>query len=57
MLPKKYNHIDSEKKWRDHWESEQVYRWDETQGRENTFVIDTPPPTVSGSLHIGHVFS
>lgn len=34
-----------------------IFRWDENAPRENTFVVDTPPPTVSGSLHIGHVFS
>ncbi|RAP34299.1 valine--tRNA ligase [Candidatus Marinamargulisbacteria bacterium SCGC AAA071-K20] len=56
-LPKKYNHIDSEQKWRDHWETEGTNKWDSTANRENTFSIDTPPPTVSGSLHIGHVFS
>ena len=32
-------------------------RWNPEIGRENTFVVDTPPPTVSGSLHVGHVFS
>jgi valyl-tRNA synthetase len=34
-----------------------TYRWDPSRPREETFVVDTPPPTVSGSLHIGHVFS
>ena len=34
-----------------------LYHYDETRGREETFVVDTPPPTVSGSLHVGHVFS
>src|SRR5215470_6909278 len=39
------------------WEREAVYRWDPDRPRSETFVVDTPPPTVSGSLHIGHVFS
>jgi valyl-tRNA synthetase len=39
------------------WESEGTYRFDRTQVRANVFSIDTPPPTVSGSLHVGHVFS
>jgi valyl-tRNA synthetase len=39
------------------WESDGVYRFDRTASREQVFSIDTPPPTVSGSLHIGHVFS
>ncbi len=39
------------------WETDGVYQFDRTAGREQVFSIDTPPPTVSGSLHIGHVFS
>ena len=39
------------------WERERTYAWDRTAPRERTFAIDTPPPTVSGSLHMGHVFS
>ena len=39
------------------WEENNVYQYDKTASRENTFVVDTPPPTVSGSLHIGHIFS
>jgi valyl-tRNA synthetase len=39
------------------WEQDGVYRFDRTAARENIFSIDTPPPTVSGSLHMGHVFS
>jgi valyl-tRNA synthetase len=40
------------------WEQEGVYRFPGTEGgREGVYSIDTPPPTASGSLHIGHVFS
>jgi valyl-tRNA synthetase len=39
------------------WEEKQLYKWDSSQSREKTFVVDTPPPTVSGALHLGHVFS
>ena len=39
------------------WEQDGIYRFDRTAKRENIFSIDTPPPTVSGSLHMGHVFS
>lgn len=46
-----------EHKWMPRWESEQVYRFDRTRPREDVYAIDTPPPTVSGSLHVGHVFS
>lgn len=39
------------------WEAEGTYRFDRTAERADVFAIDTPPPTVSGSLHVGHVFS
>lgn len=56
-LPKKYKHLESEAKWRNVWDDNKTYTWNASVSRENTFSIDTPPPTVSGSLHIGHVFS
>ncbi len=43
--------------WIAAWEREGVYHFDDTAPRERVFAIDTPPPTVSGSLHMGHVFS
>jgi valyl-tRNA synthetase len=46
-----------EEKWARVWEVEGTYRFDRTAARETVFSIDTPPPTVSGALHIGHVFS
>ncbi|WP_420621554.1 valine--tRNA ligase [Candidatus Poriferisodalis sp.] len=46
-----------EAKWSQRWEADGVYRFDRTATREQVFSIDTPPPTVSGSLHMGHVFS
>ena len=39
------------------WETSGVYAFDRTASRDQVFAIDTPPPTVSGSLHMGHVFS
>ena len=39
------------------WEASGVYAFDRTASRDQVFAIDTPPPTVSGSLHMGHVFS
>ncbi|GIF99732.1 valine--tRNA ligase [Catellatospora citrea] len=44
-------------KWAQRWESERVYRFDRDAPRERVFAIDTPPPTASGELHVGHVFS
>jgi valyl-tRNA synthetase len=46
-----------EEKWSARWEAEGLYRFDRTKPREQVYAIDTPPPTVSGSLHVGHVFS
>src|SRR5688500_9953627 len=39
------------------WEREGTYRFDRGKTRDQIYSIDTPPPTVSGSLHVGHVFS
>src|SRR6202041_2858356 len=46
-----------EQKWSEAWERDGCYRFDRSAPRERVFSIDTPPPTVSGSLHVGHVFS
>lgn len=46
-----------EKKWHQKWEEAKAYSWDPSVSREDSFVIDTPPPTVSGLLHMGHIFS
>ena len=46
-----------EEKWAERWENEGTYRFDRTATRQRVYAIDTPPPTVSGSLHVGHVFS
>ena len=46
-----------ESKWNEIWEQDGIYQFDRTKSRDEIFSIDTPPPTVSGSLHVGHVFS
>jgi len=56
-IPEKYDHGAVTAAWAARWEEQGLHRWDPTRGREETFVVDTPPPTVSGSLHVGHVFS
>src|SRR5665811_1345108 len=43
--------------WGDRWDADGTYRFDPTADRDRVYSIDTPPPTVSGSLHVGHVFS
>ncbi len=56
-IPKRYDHTAAEQRWREQWDQWKLHSWDESRPREETFVVDTPPPTVSGSLHVGHVFS
>ncbi|MDL4775009.1 MULTISPECIES: valine--tRNA ligase [Thermomonosporaceae] len=46
-----------EEKWVRRWDADGTYRFDRTRPRADVYSIDTPPPTVSGSLHVGHVFS
>lgn len=56
-FPKSYNFAEVEKKWQEWWSDQELYKWNSLEPRENTFIVDTPPPTVSGQLHIGHVYS
>ena len=44
-------------KWARAWDEAGTYAFDRSAERAEVFSIDTPPPTVSGSLHVGHVFS
>ena len=46
-----------EARWAAQWQADGTYDFDASASRERVFAIDTPPPTVSGSLHMGHVFS
>ena len=46
-----------EAKWAETWKADATYAFDRTRERADVYSIDTPPPTVSGSLHVGHVFS
>ncbi|MCB0986625.1 MAG: valine--tRNA ligase [Acidimicrobiales bacterium] len=46
-----------ESRWGTVWEQQGTYAFDRTAERADVFSIDTPPPTVSGSLHVGHIFS
>jgi hypothetical protein len=56
-LPKHFDSKEVEARLDAAWEREGVYHWDPSRPRSETLVVDTPPPTVSGSLHVGHVFS
>ncbi|MBM3689165.1 MAG: valine--tRNA ligase [Actinobacteria bacterium] len=56
-LPDKPSIDGIEKRLVEEWERSGAYRFDRTRPRSEVYAIDTPPPTVSGSLHVGHVFS
>jgi valyl-tRNA synthetase len=56
-LPEKPALEGLETKWNERWAADGTYAFDRSRSREQVYSIDTPPPTVSGSLHIGHVLS
>ena len=55
MLDKKYNALEKEAKWLEYWNDNKVYKFN--KDNRKVFSIDTPPPTVNGKIHIGHIFS
>ena len=56
-FPKKYKPADAEAALKARWAEDEAFRWDPNAPAETDYVIDTPPPTVSGALHIGHIYS
>jgi valyl-tRNA synthetase len=52
----KVNLQEMEAKWSKYWEEHQIYAFDENSDK-SIYSIDTPPPTVSGKMHLGHAFS
>lgn len=55
MLDKKYDSLVKEEKWLNYWKKNKIYEL-KPDYRE-VYSIDTPPPTVNGKIHIGHIFS
>ncbi len=55
MLDKKYNAFEKEEKWVNYWRENKIYAFKPDE--REVFSIDTPPPTVNGKIHIGHIFS
>ena len=55
-VPKSYDVEASETKWQKYWEKEKIYAFNPKQKGE-IYSVDTPPPTVSGKMHLGHSFS
>jgi len=56
-IPKQYNEKESEPKWQEFWEKKGIYKFDPGDKKRKVYSVDTPPPTVSGKMHIGHAFS
>ncbi len=54
-MENRYLHLEYDQQMRELWQTNQTYRFKNSNFKNYT--IDTPPPTVSGSLHIGHIFS
>jgi valyl-tRNA synthetase len=57
VVPEKATVDGLETKWVPVWDANGVYRFNAEANKSNIYSIDTPPPTASGSLHVGHVFS
>ncbi|MGQ4872952.1 MAG: valine--tRNA ligase [Promethearchaeia archaeon] len=55
-FPKRYNFTEVQKKWIKYWQDEKIYKFDINKGGK-IFSIDTPPPFVSGTLHLGHILN
>jgi valyl-tRNA synthetase len=55
-FPQRYDAAEAERRWQERWADQHLYEFAPDDPRP-IFAIDTPPPTVSGELHIGHVYS
>ncbi|MAE49482.1 valine--tRNA ligase [Candidatus Pacearchaeota archaeon] len=51
----KTNIQEIERKWQKYWEDKKIYKFD-TKTKKKIYSLDTPPPTISGKLHMGHAF-
>ena len=56
-LPKRYDPKEAEPRWQKHWEDHKIYAFDKKDKDREIYSVDTPPPTVSGKMHLGHSFS
>ena len=56
ILDGKYDFRASEKKWQDYWQEKDIYAFEKDSPKQ-TYAIDTPPPTVNGKIHMGHLSS
>lgn len=56
MLSKKYKAKEAERRWQEYWQEKGIYHF-APDSKQPVYSIDTPPPTVNGRIHIGHIFS
>jgi valyl-tRNA synthetase len=56
-FPEKYQQKEAETVWRARWAASDAFTWKPDAQADTDYAIDTPPPTVSGTLHVGHVYS
>ncbi|MCK5282447.1 MAG: valine--tRNA ligase [Nanoarchaeota archaeon] len=56
-LPKRYNPAEAEQKWEKYWEDKGIFKFEPDDKKRKVYSVDTPPPTVSGKMHLGHSFS
>ncbi len=56
-FPKNYDFLSTEEKIINQWESSGIFKWNSKLSGKEVFSVDTPPPTASGYLHMGHIFS
>jgi valyl-tRNA synthetase len=56
IFPKRFDFTKVQKKWIDFWGKEKIFKFDMTNNRK-LLAIDTPPPFVSGTLHMGHILN
>ena len=56
MLPNKYNANETEPRLQQFWQEKGIYKFDK-ESKKPIFSIDTPPPTVNGQIHLGHIYS
>ena len=55
-MEKRYDPQEAEERWMKHWEAQKTYAFDPENTEKPLYAIDTPPPTVSGKMHMGHAF-
>ena len=55
-MEKRYDFAANEKKWQEYWADNDIYKYD-SDSAERVYSIDTPPPTVNGKIHVGHLSS